>query len=125
MKLDLYNTDDEITENKVIDDDKNALDYGNRAVWTQKLCCLFDKNNNLYSITVNGDIPTSLGLKIGDTTDSVEKLYGKYDSQYECTWGKVLEYNRDGYYFDIFIEDNQVSLYGIAKYKYDYNGNYQ
>lgn len=123
MKLDLYNTDNEITENIVINDDKNAWDYGNKVVWTQDLCCLFDKNEAIYKITVNGDIPTSLGLKVGDTTDTVERLYGKYDYQYEYDWGKVLEYKVDSYYFDISIQDNKVFTWGISKYKDNYNGN--
>lgn len=125
MNLDLYNTDDEITESTVIKEDKNAWDYGNKVIWTQKLCCLFDKDNTIYKITVNGDIPTSLGLKVGDTTENVEKLYGKYDCQYEDGCGKVLEYYINNCYLDIYIQDNQVFLWSISKYKDNYNGNIQ
>lgn len=122
IKLDLYNTDNEITENTEINNDKNAWDYGNKVVWTQSLCCLFDKDDAIYKITVNGDIPTSLGLKVGDTTDTVERLYGKYDYQYKYDWGKVFEYNMDNYYFDVSIQDNKVFTWGISKYKDNYNG---
>jgi hypothetical protein len=125
MKLDLYNSEDEITGNNVINDDEGSWDYGNKVVWTQNLCCLFDKDNTIYKITVNGDIPTSFGLKVGDTVDTINKLYGTYDYKYDYSWGEVVEYYVDSYYLDICIKDNQVSLWSISKYKNDYNGNIQ
>jgi hypothetical protein len=122
LELNLYNTDDEITEITKINEEENSWDYGNKVIWTQNLCCLFDKDDTIYKITVNGNIPTSLGLKVGDTTHIVDTLYGTCDYQYENDWGKVYEYIMDSYYIDISILDNEVSNWSISKYKNDYNG---
>lgn len=122
MNLDLYNTENQITSTNEINDDKNSWDYGHKVVWTPRLCCVFDKTKTLYRITVNGDIPTSLGIKNGDTVDLLEKLYGKSNNEYKFEWGEVLEYCMDNYFFYVSIHDNTIALWGISKYKYDYKG---
>lgn len=122
MKLDLYNTDYQITETTQVTDDVNAWDYGNNVIWTPLTCCFFDKENTLYRITVNGDIPTSFGIKIGDSVEKVKTLFGKCDKQYKYDWGKVLEYNMGDYFVFVSVQQNQISLWGISEYKYDYNG---
>jgi len=122
MKLDLYNTENQITSTNEITDDKNSWDYGHRVVWTSRLCCIFDNADTVYRITVNGDIPTSLGLKNGDTVESLEKLYGKSNNQYKFDWGEVLEYTIGNCFFYVSIDKNKIALWGISKYKYDYKG---
>jgi hypothetical protein len=114
----------EITSQDEITDNKNGWDYGHKVIWTEKLCFVFDKNDKLYGITVNGDIPTRLGLKNGDTLNNLEKLYGKSNKQYKFDWGTVLEYNIGGQYFYVSIQsyEDKVTLWGISKFKYDYNG---
>ncbi|EJO5347451.1 hypothetical protein NRP93_001530 [Clostridium botulinum] len=49
----------------------NDPEWGNKQIWSNNISFSFDKNNKLYAINIKKNIPTSLGLKIGD---SVEKL---------------------------------------------------
>lgn len=122
--LDLYNTEYEITEINVFDENKNDWEYGHKIVWTPEFCCLFDTTEVAYRITVNGDIPTALGLRNGDSVDKLEKLYGKNNTKYNLDGGNALEYKLGDKFFYVNIsDDNTVSLWGVSKYKYDYEGN--
>ena len=120
--LDLYNTDYEITSMNVIEENKDDWDYGHKVIWTPKLCLLFDTTESLYRITVNGDLPTRLELKNGDSITVLEKLYGKSYNRYDFDWGYVLEYNMGDHYFYVSVNEDIINLWGISKYKYNYNG---
>ncbi|WP_239616815.1 hypothetical protein [Cohnella mopanensis] len=111
--LDLYNTDNEITETIELED-------GQTAVWTPILCLVFNKEGILYKITVNGDLPTPIGLKNGDSIDLLESLLGKSDNTYIFASSNVEEYNVGDFYFYANINEETVSLWGISSYKYDY-----
>ncbi|MTI47668.1 MAG: hypothetical protein FH761_07485 [Firmicutes bacterium] len=121
--LDLYNTDYQITSTIIIEENKNSWDYGHTVIWTQNFSLLFDTNEILYRITVNGDLETILGLKVSDSKKVLKKLYGKNKSRYNFDWGYVLEYNMKNNYFFVSIQDNKITQWGISKYKYDYRGN--
>lgn len=121
--LDLYNTDYEITSMNVIEENKDDWDYGHKIIWTPKLCFLFDTTETLYRITVNGDLTTGLGLKNGDPISILEKLYGKSHNRYDYDWGYVLEYNMGDHYFYVSVNEDIITLWGVSKYKYNYNGN--
>ena len=117
----LNKMDMEITAQKKIDDSKSDWDYGHKVIWTEKLCCVFDQNDTLYRITVNGDIPTVLGLEKGDSLNNLEKLYGKSNNQYKFDWGTVFEYIIGSYYFNVSVQNDAIMLWEVSKYKYDYN----
>jgi hypothetical protein len=119
LSMDLYNTDIQITSNYLIEENIDDWDYGHRVIWTQKLCCVFDETGKIYSITVNGDIPTDQCLKNGDSIDTVRDIYGKESCSYAFDWGEVLEYTFDDYYLSVSIQNNKVSLWRVSKYKYE------
>lgn len=118
--LDLYNTEYQITSTQEMNEDNKAWNYGHKVVWTPKLSCLFDRDENLYQITVNGDLPTVKGLKNGDTTDVLDKLYGTSDKRYDFDWGYVLEYRIGDHFFFVSVKEGVINLWGVSKYRYDY-----
>lgn len=120
--LDLYNTDYQISNMIVIEDNRNAWDYKHKVIWTPILCCVFDEAEILYRITVNGELPTTLGLKNGDSIAVLEKLYGKSNKKYDTEVGYILEYKLDDHYFYVNIDEESIKLWGVSKYRYDFDG---
>jgi hypothetical protein len=108
--LDLYNTDFEITETDELDD-------GQTAIWTPILMLMFDKEGVLYRITVNGNLPTPVGLKNGDSKEILDNLLGKSDATYDST---IEEYYLRDSYFYADVRDGTIVLWGVSNYKYNY-----
>lgn len=64
-------------------------------------------DGTIYSINViSGDYPTPRGLKVGDTSEKLKKLYGEPDNVNDEThWG----YTYDGYeLFSVVLKDDKV-----------------
>jgi hypothetical protein len=110
MKIDITN------ETEITDDDK-AWDFGNRVLDAGDFRFLFDEDYILYEIDVYR--PTTLGLKLGDSLNTMEKLYGGKYKEYRPPIGVVYEYIIEDHYFIVLFEDNKVSEWRISKYKFD------
>ncbi|KYH33287.1 hypothetical protein CLTEP_21450 [Clostridium tepidiprofundi DSM 19306] len=113
-----------------IDTDSKGL--GNpkdRIVFSLK----FDiRNHRLINIDPP-NIPTSLGLKMGDSLDDMKKLYGTNYTIYGndtlfpevsannkikyCKVGYIYEYKIDNHYFRVSILNNEVITWEISKFK--------
>lgn len=98
------------------------------TVFTKDLYFQFS-GNNLDIMYVNSEnIKTSLGLKIGDSKDMIDRLYGTADSVklvslYSDNQTKEYthyQYNRDGYYFWILVdnETQTVKSWGTSAFAY-------
>lgn len=110
----------DVTDETEITSNKDSWDWGNKVLDAGDLTFTFDKEQNLYEIIVfDENITTTLGLKIGDSIDSMEKLYGKKYVSYQTDNATVYEYFMGNNYFYAAIEDNKVADWGISKYKFD------
>lgn len=110
--LDLYNSDFQITSTVELDD-------GETAIWTTILVMLFNTNGILYRMTVNGEIPTPIGIKNGDSIDLLESHLGKSDTTYKSESSRVEEYNLVDSYFYVDISEESIVLWSISKNKYE------
>jgi hypothetical protein len=117
QSLDLYNTENQITCTTNVDD-KKAWNYGAKVIWTQKVCCIFERNNTIYRITVNGNFPTPSGLKNGNSLNDLKKLYGLSKKKYICKGATVYEYKQNNYFMDVFVRNNKVTLWSVSLYNY-------
>jgi hypothetical protein len=97
---------------------KDDPQWGNKQLWTEGLSFSFDKNNRLYDINIHGDLATSLGLKNGDSVEKIEELYGTDYRKNKTNTGFVYEYVIDKYYFRVLFETEEVTGWGISKYKF-------
>jgi hypothetical protein len=97
---------------------KDDPEFGNKVVLADGISFSFDKNNQLYAISCNEKIPTSLGLKKGDLLKKAEELYGKSYNKYTTENGLVYEYAFNDHYFKVFIEAGKVSEWAVSKYKF-------
>lgn len=110
MKIDITN-ETEITS------DEKSWDWGNKVLDAGDFSFIFDKNHILYQI--DGYRPTMLGLKLGDSLNTMEKLYGEKHTLYQTDVGVAYEYIFGNHYFIVFFEDGKVTEWGISNYKYD------
>jgi len=97
---------------------KEDPELGNSVVLTDDISFSFDKNNQLYAIKVSQNIPTSLGLKNGDSLEKTEKLYGTNYKKYNPENGFVYEYRFNNHYFKVFIEQDKITGWAVSKYKF-------
>lgn len=79
-------------------------EFGNKQLWADGIAFSFNKNNELYSISVNEEIPTSLDLKKGDSLEKVENLYGKSYNKHRTDIALVYEYSFVDHYFRVFLK---------------------
>lgn len=93
-------------------------EFGNKVVLADGISFSFDKNNQLYAISCNEKISTSLGLKKGDLLKKAEELYGKSYNKYITENGLVYEYTFNDHYFKVFIESGKVAEWAVSKYKF-------
>lgn len=101
-----------------ITNSKDSAEYGNKQIWAEGISFSFDKNDNqLYSINVNGNIATSLGLKVGDSAAKMEKLYGKEYARFNTGSASGHEYTFGKHYFRVFVEGNKVTGWNVSKNK--------
>lgn len=105
-------------ENEIeITTSENDPEWGNKQIWTKDISFTFDKNNKLYAISIKKDIPTSLGLKRGDSIERLEKLYDKNYTKHKLDIGFAYEYVINDYYFSVCFENGKVTEWKISKYK--------
>lgn len=96
--------------------------YGNIAVWSDQLDFTFDKNDKLYQIAIKNDIPTTLGLKLGDNFNDMKEKYGGKYTSYQTPNDQIYEYMISDHYFRVYIEkvkNGKIEMWEISKYKYD------
>ncbi|WP_315082070.1 hypothetical protein [uncultured Clostridium sp.] len=106
-------------ENEIeISSSKDDPQYGNKQIWTQDISFTFNKENKLSVINIKENLPTSLGLKEGDSIEKLESLYGKNYSKYKTDNGFIYEYSINNYYFHVFLENEKVTEWEISKYKF-------
>jgi hypothetical protein len=110
--LDLYNSDFQITSTVEIDD-------GETAIWTPILVMLFNTDGILHRMTINGEIPTPIGIKNGDSIDVLENHLGKSDTTYKSESSRVEEYNLMDSYFYAEISEETIVLWSISRNKYE------
>lgn len=86
-----------------------------------------EENETIDAIQVSEDTPTQLGLKIGDTFDSMVALYGEgykrfqlensdIDEKYD-----VFEYKIGDHYFQVWFQSDTVAVWQICRNSW-YNG---
>ena len=97
---------------------ENDPEWGNRVMLADGISFSFNKNNQLYCISVTQNLSTSLNLKIGDSLEKTEKLYGKNHTKYNFENGFVYEYTFNNHYFRVFIKADKVTRLVISKYKF-------
>ncbi len=107
----------------------NEMDFGVLEVASSDeyeeftLGFLFDRHadNDLFYIDVWGrDIPTSLGLRTGDSVDTMIKLYGSnYKIWLPDNPKSIYEYYFENIYFRVMIEDDMVVSWIVSKYRFD------
>lgn len=110
-----------IMEEIEITNDYNAWDYGNKEIWTERFSFTFDKEGKLYEIG-HITIPTTRGLKIGDSLKDMEKLYGKKYRIFDTGNDTVYEYYIKDHYFRVYIlkvKNGKIEMWGISKYQFD------
>lgn len=95
----------------------DSQEFGDKVCGSEKIqftCSIRDKNHSLYSISVQDDIPTKLGLKIGDTKDKMKQIYGSnYTSTKDDNDVISYKYKFADNYFIVRIEDNKVVDWSI------------
>lgn len=95
----------------------DSQEFGYKVCGSEQIqftCSIRDKNHSLYSISVQDDIPTKLGLKIGDTKDKVTQIYGSnYTSTKDDNDVISYKYKFTDNYFIVRIEDNKVLDWSI------------
>lgn len=95
----------------------DSQEFGDKVCGSEQIqftCSIRDKNHSLYSISVQDDIPTKLGLKIGDTKDKVTQIYGSnYTSTKDDNDVISYKYKFADNYFIVRIEDNKVLDWSI------------
>ncbi|KYH30052.1 hypothetical protein CLTEP_26930 [Clostridium tepidiprofundi DSM 19306] len=98
---------------------KEDPELGNPIIMTDDISFSFDRNNQLlYAIGIKQNIPTSLGLKNGDSLEKIVKLYGTNYKKYNPGNGFVYEYCFNNHYFRVFIEQDKVTGWAVSKYKF-------
>ena len=100
-----------------ITSEEDDPEFGNKQIWTDGIIFSFDKNNDLYCINVNENIPTSLHLKKGDSLEKTENLYGKKYTKHNTDTALVYEYTFADHYFRVFLEEDKVTQWVVSKYK--------
>ncbi|AOR25137.1 hypothetical protein [Clostridium taeniosporum] len=106
-------------ENEIeITSSENDPEFGNKQIWTKDISFSFNKENKLYAINIKENIPTSLGLKNGDSIEKLEKLYGKDYAKYKTDIGLLYQYCINDCYFKVYFENGKLTEWGISKYKF-------
>ncbi|WP_234414302.1 hypothetical protein [Paenibacillus sp. CAA11] len=112
----------EITNETENASEPGAEDQGERSVWTEGASFTFNNKEELYSVDVLDEQPTSLGLRKGDAKEQVMKLYGKDFTKFEALdddgADDVLEYTLDGRYFTVTLKGDQVLNWGVSTRSY-------
>lgn len=101
-----------------ITSDKNAWDWGNKVLTAGDFNFTFDEDDRLYTIDIGGNIPTTLGLNIGDSLQNMEKIYGDTYVSYKIDDGNICEYTVNDHYFWIYFRNSKICDWGISKYKF-------
>lgn len=108
MKIDTSN-EVEITSHP------EAWNYGNKLLFAGGYSFEFDKEYKLYEIRVQNDVPTTLGLKQGDSIDNMEKLYGKNYNKNRVDNSILYSYKIGDHYFWVYFEKDKVKMWGIHR----------
>jgi len=89
--------------------------YGNRIFDMRYYIIEFDREEKIYEIYVNDNIPTERGLKFGDPIERMEELYGKNYNKRPENGKTYFNYDMGGYNFwGYFNEDNKLDLWVLT-----------
>lgn len=106
MKIDISN-EVEITSHP------DAWNFGNKLLFAGGYSFEFDKEYKLYEIRVLNDMPTALGLKLGDLIETMENLYGKNYKANHTDNSASYSYLIGKQYFWVYFEKGKVKMWGI------------
>jgi hypothetical protein len=102
-----------------ITSDENAWDWGNKVLTAGDFKFTFDEDDILYKIDIGGNIPTTLGLNIGDLLQKMDEIYGDTYISYKTDNENIYEYTVSDQYLRIYFRNDKISKWGISKYKFD------
>lgn len=108
----------EVNNEIEITDGKDSKELGNKQLWVDGISFSFDKNSQLYCVSVNEEIPTSLEIKKGDSLEKIESIYGKDYIKHATELGTIYEYTFGNHYFRAVINDGKLTEWTVSKLKF-------